>query len=100
MSPDPLDSILYVVAGISVASGMPHPSSLKKQVGFLFFWYSWLFASCQAFAQNAGRINPSMGGFNQKLESSTLDARGNITHQSSETAVVSIATPAPNGQKE
>lgn len=57
---DPLGSILYVVVGISVASGMPHPHSLRKQSGILFFWYSWLFSACQAFAQNAGRVSPAL----------------------------------------
>lgn len=68
MSADPLDSILYVVAGISIASGMPHPGTLKRQSGFLFFWYSWLFASCQAFAQNAGRISPQLGGIHAEKD--------------------------------
>lgn len=93
MSADPLDSILYVVAGISVASGMPHPSSLKRQSGFIFFWYSWLFAACQAFAQNASRINPSLGAISQRSES--------ITHVATETIAAIPAIPAiPNGKKE
>lgn len=71
MMPDPMDSILYVVAGISIASGMPHPSTLKRQSGFLFFWYSWLFASCQAFAQNAGRLNPGLAPVAPKSEPET-----------------------------
>lgn len=88
MSADPLDSILYVVAGISIASGMPHPATLKKQSGFLFFWYSWLFSSCQAFAQNAGRINPSLGAISRS-ETMTTDARGN-THIATETTSVAV----------
>lgn len=94
MSTDPLDSILYVVAGISVASGMPHPDTLKKQSGFLFFWYSWLFSACQAFAQNAGRL-PSLGGI-QHAVSDTTDAKGNATHREVTTAVASI----PNDRKD
>lgn len=93
MNSDPLDSILYVVAGISIASGMPHPETLKKQSGFLFFWYSWIFSSCQAFAQNAGRLNPSLGAIQQKTETTTSDSRG-TTRTATSTIAIQPAQPA------
>lgn len=87
MSADSINSILYVVGGISIASGMPHPSTLKRQSGFLFFWYSWIFSAAQAFAQNASRI-PSLGAISQRSESTTTDARGNVAHVATETTAV------------
>ncbi len=93
MATDPLDSILYVVAGISIASGMPHPETLKRQSGFLFFWYSWLFAACQSFAQNAGRISPQLGAIQQKTETTISDARG-VTRTATSTTAIQPAQPA------
>ena len=62
--------------------------SERKAMGPKDFTYAVFYRFLQNVCINVRAVNPALGAESRKLEASTSDARGNVTHVATETTSV------------